>query len=87
VHYVAIGPVFETGTKDTGYTAVGTTGVEAAASAAGRLPLVAIGGITLERAPSVWNAGAQSVAVISDLFSGRDPARRVRQYLERHAAI
>jgi thiamine-phosphate pyrophosphorylase len=42
---------------------------------------VAIGGITLERAPDVMRAGAASVAVISDLLSTGDPEGRVREYL------
>jgi thiamine-phosphate pyrophosphorylase len=44
------------------------------------IPVVAIGGITLERAPSVIEAGAASVCVISDLLKG-DPMVRARQYL------
>jgi thiamine-phosphate pyrophosphorylase len=46
---------------------------------------VAIGGITLERAPDVMAAGAWSVAVISDLLSAGDPAARVRAFLDRLA--
>jgi thiamine-phosphate pyrophosphorylase len=42
---------------------------------------VAIGGITLDRAKAVIEAGAASVAVISDLLSTDDPASRVREYL------
>jgi thiamine-phosphate pyrophosphorylase len=82
VSYVAIGPVFVTTTKATGYQAVGLDGVRQAAASADR-PLVAIGGITLETAPSVIDAGATSVAVISDLLSTGDPASRVRAYIER----
>ena len=84
VSYVAIGPVFSTSTKDTGYAAVGLDLVREAAAAAGArgLPLVAIGGITLETAPAVIAAGAASVAVIGDLLIGGDPERRVRAYLE-----
>jgi thiamine-phosphate pyrophosphorylase len=85
VSYIAIGPVFATDTKDTGYDAVGLDLVRAAAArarAAG-LPLVAIGGITLERARDVIAAGASCVAVITDLLATGDPAARVRQY--RHA--
>ena len=82
VSYLAIGPVFSTSTKDTGYQAVG---LEAVADAGRRgltagLPVVAIGGITLETAPAVIAAGAASVAVIGDLLS-EDPERRVRRYL------
>jgi len=83
VSYIAIGPVFGTSTKDTGYDVVGLAMVREAAAAArsASLPLVAIGGITLERARSVVDAGASSVAVITDLLSRGDPEARVREYL------
>ena len=81
VDYIAIGPVFGTGTKDTGYEPVGLEMVRAAAAGSGGRPVVAIGGITLENAPSVIAAGASSVAVIADLLAGGDPAVRIRQYL------
>jgi thiamine-phosphate pyrophosphorylase len=80
ISYLAVGPVFGTGTKDTGYAPVGLELVAAAASRAGALPLVAIGGIDLARAPDVIQAGAASVAVISDLLTD-DPSGRVRDYL------
>lgn len=82
VSYIAIGPVFGTGTKATGYSAVGLDVVAraAAAAAAGGLPAVAIGGITIDNAVSVIDAGAASVAVISDLVSG-DPEARCRAFL------
>jgi thiamine-phosphate pyrophosphorylase len=86
VNYVAIGPVFGTRTKDTGYGAVGLAQVAAARQRSRGLPVVAIGGITLETAPSVWAAGASSVAVISDLLGGGNPAGRVRAYLEAAAS-
>jgi len=77
ISYVAIGPVFGTGTKATGYRAVGLETVRQVALVAGAhgLPVVAIGGITLERAPAVIAAGASAVAVISDLLSGAPEAR------------
>jgi thiamine-phosphate pyrophosphorylase len=80
IDYVAIGPVFGTATKLTGHQPVGLTMVRRAAES-GR-PVVAIGGITLENAPSVIEAGARSVAVISDLLVG-DPASRARAFVER----
>jgi len=82
VSYIAIGPVFGTGTKATGYDAVGLAVVrQAAAAAAARgLPTVAIGGMTLENAASVIDAGAASVAVISDLLRG-DPEARCRAFV------
>lgn len=81
IDYLAIGPVFGTGTKDTGYEAVGLEMVGQAARGGGGRPVVAIGGITLDTAASVRAAGASSVAVISDLLATDDPASRVRQYL------
>jgi thiamine-phosphate pyrophosphorylase len=77
--YIAVGPIFATTTKNTGYTARGLHLVRHAA-ATGR-PIVAIGGMTLERGPDVMRAGAAAVAVISDLLTGGDPEARTRQYL------
>ena len=82
VSYLAIGPVYDTRTKDTGYAAVGLEAVRRTRMVAGKRPVVAIGGITLATAPEVVAAGAASVAVISDLLVGGDPARRVREYLD-----
>ena len=83
ISYMAIGPAFGTGTKETGYQAVGLGVVaQAAADAASSgLPTVAIGGIRLENAASVIEAGAASVAVISDLLRG-DPEARCRAYIQ-----
>jgi thiamine-phosphate pyrophosphorylase len=84
VTYVAVGPVFGSATKQTGYEAIGLDAVRDAArrAAAVGLPLVAIGGITLERAADVVAAGAASVAVIGDLLATADPEARVREYLQ-----
>ncbi len=76
--YVAVGPIFTTATKDTGYDA---RGLDLVAYASGRgKPIVAIGGITLERAPDVIAAGAAAVAVISDLLTD-DIEQRVRAFV------
>lgn len=90
--YLAVGPVFGTLTKETGYEAVGLdlvrlgrTALDEASEFPAARPLVAIGGITLERARGVIAAGATSVAVISDLLSTGDPEARVRDYLDRLA--
>ena len=78
--YIAIGPIFGTTTKDTGYSA---RGLELIGYAAGRgKPVVAIGGITLERAAQVVAAGASGLAVITDLLTGGDPERRVREFVQ-----
>ena len=83
IDYVAVGPVFGTGTKVTGYEPIGLDSVRAAAiaAAARSVPVVAIGGIARDRARQVLAAGASSVAVISDLLAGGDPAIRVREFL------
>jgi thiamine-phosphate pyrophosphorylase len=83
--YLAVGPVFSTNTKDTGYDAVGLERVSAAAARANGRPVVAIGGITLENAMSVIAAGASAVAVISDLLATNDPERKTRAYLQKLA--
>lgn len=76
--YVAVGPVFGTATKDTGYTA---RGLDLVRYAAGRgRPVVAIGGITLARVPEVLAAGADAVTVIGDLFAA-EPEVRARAFV------
>ena len=85
VSYIAVGPVFGTASKETGYDAVGATLVREAARVAGQVPIVAIGGITLDTVASVLDAGAASVAVISDLLTGGDPEQRARAFLQRLA--
>jgi thiamine-phosphate pyrophosphorylase len=79
--YVAIGPVFATGTKLDAAAVVGLEGVRRA-RALTQKPLVAIGGITRENARSVIEAGADSVAVISGLFvPGESVAKVARDFL------
>jgi len=85
LNYVAVGPVYATGTKDTGYRPLGLSRVREAAALATPIPVAAIGGITLERAPDVLAAGAASVAVIGDLLARGAPAARVRAYVDRLA--
>jgi thiamine-phosphate pyrophosphorylase len=80
VSYIAVGPVFPTRTKDTGYAQVGISLVAEAVRRSHGLPVVAIGGITIETATAVWAAGATSVAIISDLLAGGDPRSRVASY-------
>jgi thiamine-phosphate pyrophosphorylase len=85
--YIAVGPVFGTRTKDTGYAPVGLDLVRAARARARGVPIVAIGGITLETAPSVLEAGATAVAVIGDLLATGDPRARVEQYVRKLARL
>jgi thiamine-phosphate pyrophosphorylase len=85
ISYLAVGPVFGTQTKNIGYSAVGLELVSTAARRAGSIPVVAIGGITLDTAASVLEAGATSVAVIGDLLTDGNPQGRVAAYLQRLA--
>jgi len=75
--YLAIGPVFATSSKERPDPVVGLEGVRRA-RALTRKPLVAIGGITRSNAASVIEAGADSVAVISDLL--RDPGKSAEEF-------
>lgn len=89
ITYLAVGPVFATRTKDTGYAALGLGLVRDASEVARSrsLPVVAIGGITLENAEAVIDAGATSLAVITDLFVDAAPAARVRTFLDRLSRV
>ena len=80
--YIAIGPIFETSSKVNPDPVVGLELLRRARRLTER-PVVAIGGITLERAAEVIDAGADSVAVISDILGAEDPAERASQYLRR----
>ncbi|MGE0393220.1 MAG: thiamine phosphate synthase [Vicinamibacterales bacterium] len=85
VSYVAVGPVFGTATKDTGYAPVGVELIARAREIAGAgMPLVAIGGITPDRAADAVRAGADAVAVIGGLI-GPQPGALVARYLDRLA--
>ncbi|WP_260738133.1 thiamine phosphate synthase [Tunturiibacter lichenicola] len=80
--YVAVGPVFVTGTKLDAEPVIGLAGVKVARSLT-KKPIVAIGGITRENARSVIDAGADSVAVISALIVNGEPVAKVaRDFLD-----
>jgi thiamine-phosphate pyrophosphorylase len=85
VDYIAIGPVFNTSSKEKPDPVVGLEGVRRVRAAIGAVPLVAIGGVTAETARAVLEAGADSVAVIGALVANpTDPAeitRRTRAFL------
>ncbi len=76
--YIAYGPIFSTSTKLNPDPAVGLAGLRAARAATGK-PLVAIGGITRANVASVMKAGADSVAVISDLL--QSPREAAEEFL------
>ncbi len=80
--YVALGPIYKTKLKVMRWAPQGLETIGRWKMRIGDLPLVAIGGITPERAPGVIAAGAQSVAVITDFLTAPDPEARVLSWLE-----
>jgi thiamine-phosphate pyrophosphorylase len=79
--YIAVGPVFATSSKANPDPVVGMEFVRRVRDLSEK-PIVAIGGITLENAASVIKAGADCVAVISDILRAPDRGQRAKQYLE-----
>jgi thiamine-phosphate pyrophosphorylase len=79
--YIALGPIYETRLKVMQWPPQGLARVTAWKRRIGSLPLVAIGGITPERAADVLAAGADSVAVITDFMTHADPQGRIAQWL------
>jgi thiamine-phosphate pyrophosphorylase len=84
IDYVAFGPVFGTGSKESEYGARGLDALRDAARGAGR-PLVAIGGISAENVGAVRAAGASAAAVISAVADAPDPAAATRYLAQRFA--
>jgi thiamine-phosphate pyrophosphorylase len=84
--YVAVGPVFSTSTKANPDPVVGIEFIRRVRLLTDK-PIVAIGGITLDRAAEVIRAGADSVAVVSDIFLAPDPFERARQFIELLEAV
>ena len=79
--YIALGPIYETTLKTMRFAPQGLERIGVWKRRIGAIPLVAIGGITLERAPGVFAAGVDSIAVVSDVTQNADPDRRVRDWL------
>ncbi|MEQ8341324.1 MAG: thiamine phosphate synthase [Marinovum algicola] len=80
--YVALGPVYPTLLKKMKWAPQGLDRVTAWKRRTGQVPLVAIGGLTPERAPGVLAAGADSLAVVTDVQQAEDPEARVRDWLK-----
>ncbi len=79
ISYIAVGPIFPTTSKCTPSPALGLDFLRRV-SRQSPFPVVAIGGITLSRVSQVWDAGASSAAVISDINQHPQPAERIRLY-------
>ncbi|BBU59426.1 thiamine-phosphate synthase (plasmid) [Mameliella alba] len=79
--YVALGPVYPTQLKKMKWGPQGLDRVRDWKARAGKVPLVAIGGLTPERVPGVFEAGADSAAVVTDIQMAADPEARCREWL------
>ncbi|WP_170342702.1 thiamine phosphate synthase [Ruegeria arenilitoris] len=80
--YVALGPVYPTILKKMKWHQQGLPRVTEWKRRVGDIPLVGIGGMSVERAPGVFQAGADIVSVVTDITLNADPEGRVRQWLE-----
>ena len=76
--YIGFGPMFGTTTKNTGYAARGIDMLRQIRAGV-KIPIVAIGGINEQNVKQVWQAGADSAAIISDILGADDPAAKVRR--------
>ncbi len=79
--YVALGPIFFTTLKSMRFAPQGIPKITEWRKRVGTIPLVAIGGIKFEHAAEIFAAGADSIAVVSDVTQNADPDARVRQWL------
>ena len=79
--YIALGPIFPTTLKSMRFAPQGIPKIAEWKKRVGDIPLVAIGGIKLEQAADIFAAGADSIAVVSDVTGTTDPDARVRQWL------
>ena len=83
--YVALGPIFPTTLKSMRFAPQGIAKITEWKKRVGDIPLVAIGGIKLEQAAEIFAAGADSIAVVSDVTQNADPDARVRAWLDQKA--
>jgi thiamine-phosphate pyrophosphorylase len=79
--YIALGPIFPTTLKSMRFAPQGIAKITEWKKRIGAIPLVAIGGIKLEQAGAIFAAGADSIAVVSDVTQNADPDARVRAWL------
>ena len=83
--YIALGPIFPTTLKSMRFAPQGIPKITEWRKRIGNIPLVAIGGIKLEQAAEIFAAGADSIAVVSDVTQHADPDARVRAWLQQNA--
>jgi thiamine-phosphate diphosphorylase len=79
--YVALGPIYPTTLKQMPWAPQGLSRISEWKRRVGALPLVAIGGLTVERAAGVFAAGADSAAVVTDVVRSADPEARTKEWV------
>ena len=79
--YVALGPIYETTLKKMPFAPQGYARISEWKKLIGKVPLIAIGGIKLEHAKDIFAAGADSIAVVSDVTQNQNPDQRVGDWL------
>jgi thiamine-phosphate pyrophosphorylase len=85
--YIALGPIFPTTLKSMRFAPQGIPKITEWKKRIGEIPLVAIGGIKLEQAREIFAAGADSIAVVSDVTQNPDSDARVRAWLQQEATV
>ena len=80
--YIALGPVYPTILKKMKWTEQGLDRLTEWKARIGGIPLCAIGGMSVARAPGAFAAGADTVAAVTDITLNADPEARVREWLE-----
>jgi thiamine-phosphate pyrophosphorylase len=78
---IALGPIYQSSAKDTGHAPQGQDRISEWRKKIGDVPLIAIGGITLDKASAITTAGADTIAVITDVIGNPDPEQRTRDWL------
>ena len=85
--YIALGPIYKTLLKKMPWAPQGVFRIVEWKKLIGETPLVAIGGVTVERLPQIFSAGADVAAVVTDIVRADDPITRVRQWLAATRAV
>ena len=80
--YIALGPVYPTILKKMHWAPQGAENVQRWKEMAGDTPLVAIGGLSVERAPEIYDAGADIICVVTDVLYNESPEERLQEWLE-----
>lgn len=85
--YIALGPIYPTLLKKMKWSPQGLFRITEWKHLVGEIPLVAIGGLTVERLPQVFGAGADIAAVVTDIVRSEDPAARTREWIAATRAV